>query len=88
MANVSVSQSWIDEMSRERQDMLRKLEWQTDEVARLREALKPFAAYARDCVTRADEQNFGDGYVISRGCRTEGLTVGDLRSVLKALEGA
>lgn len=74
MGNVSVSQSWVDDISRERQEMLRKLERQTDEIARLRAALKPFAEAARRIPGMDDE-----GAAL--------VSVASLRAALKAMEG-
>lgn len=44
MSNVSVSQSWIDDVQRERQEMLRKLERNTEQLRQKDETIRALAA--------------------------------------------
>lgn len=91
MSNVSVSQSWVDDMSRERQEMLRKLERQMDEIASLRAALKPFAEFAEAYMPNAEQMEYPEHWVLAitrdRDENKVSIRLGHLRSALKALEG-
>jgi len=89
--SVSVTRQWIDDIARERQEMLRKLERQTDEIAALRAALKPFAELAK--AFNANPMLGGDDALYSNhgganapsGKGAE-LRLSDCRAALKALE--
>jgi hypothetical protein len=86
--SVSVTKQWVDDMARERQEILRKLARQTDEIARLRAALKPFAEFARKFDARPI--HLGDAlYSIhgGDGVTKDGATLrlSDCRAALKAM---
>jgi hypothetical protein len=81
------SEEWFRQQWLKEQAFRAEIETQKDaEIARLRAAFRPFEAYARVFVGRADRGGHKDDAPIA-GANDAVLTVGDCRAAIKALEG-